>query len=866
MSVQVPTLPFQLSQADKGQHSNGSATKTIAANEEPLLPTVEQIQVAVARAGRRIAPLWPLQNFVAVNPFLGLADQPFAHAMQMMAERAGATMTAPRASYVHALQNGKLTAEDLAAALADHPNLPGAPSNVAALESFARQEPKQIATSVVPTVSSVAYTVTGTDWGRFVTESISRWAATYFDQGQAYWPSPWRHLPPYPAWRAEALIDRTPELAGIPHFRQIVASLPAAADEAILNILAQLAVPLHELDAYLHHLLLTIGGWAGHARYRLWQAELQGREDESLNHLLAIRLTWEAALFNAFAEEGVATSWMRSKAAPLSTEVDALLQAELAGNLLLQTASEKAYQRQLLATLHAPTLSVPSDRQRVQAAFCIDVRSELFRRALESTDSGVETIGFAGFFGFPIEYVRLGESEGRAQCPALLAPQFVINETVQGASAEEEATICQNRSFRRREAKAWRSFKFGAVSCFGFVGPVGLAYLKNVITDTLGKSRPVTAPATFGLDDTIVGKLKPRVEPVQAEERMTGMSLEQQIAVAAGALTAMSLTRDFARLVVLVGHGSTTVNNPYATGLDCGACGGHTGEANVRVAALVLNNPAVRTGLRAHDIHIPAETYFLACLHDTTTDQITIFDRADIPAGHTTDIAQIEASFAAAGRIVRAERAPKLHIAQGTDPNAAVEFRSRDWSQVRPEWGLAGCAALIVAPRQRTYGRNLGGRVFLHSYTWQQDEDFRVLDLIMTAPMIVASWINLQYYGSAVDNRLFGSGNKVLHNVVGAFGMLEGNGGDLRTGLPWQSIHDGEQYVHEPLRLSVLIEAPLHAITAVIARHEAVRQLLDHGWLYLFAIDKNGRVSHRYEGDLAWVPVYDKTSFVTQVC
>jgi uncharacterized protein YbcC (UPF0753/DUF2309 family) len=127
-----------------------------------------------------------------------------------------------------------------------------------------------------------------------------------------------------------------------------------------------------------------------------------------------------------------------------------------------------------------------------------------------------------------------------------------------------------------------------------------------------------------------------------------------------------------------------------------------------------------------------------------------------------------------------------------------------------------------------------------------------VLELIMTAPMVVASWINLQYYGSTVDNRVFGSGNKVLHNVVGSLGVLEGNGGDLRTGLPWQSVHDGEKYIHEPLRLNVMIEAPLDAMTAIIAKHEGVRQLLDNGWVHLFALDGEGKVAHRYAGGLAW--------------
>jgi hypothetical protein len=188
-----------------------------------------------------------------------------------------------------------------------------------------------------------------------------------------------------------------------------------------------------------------------------------------------------------------------------------------------------------------------------------------------------------------------------------------------------------------------------------------------------------------------------------------------------------------------------------------------------------------------------------------------------------------------------------------TDAN--VIARSRDWAQVRPEWGLAGCAAFIAAPRHRTAGIDLGGRSFLHSYDWRQDDGYGVLELIMTAPMVVASWISLQYYGSTVDNRVFGCGNKTLHNVVGTLGVLEGNGGDLRTGLPWQSVHDGERYVHEPLRLNVVIEAPLDAMNAIIARHEHVRSLLDNGWLHLWALDDAGAIAHRYAGGLTWAPV-----------
>lgn len=182
----------------------------------------------------------------------------------------------------------------------------------------------------------------------------------------------------------------------------------------------------------------------------------------------------------------------------------------------------------------------------------------------------------------------------------------------------------------------------------------------------------------------------------------------------------------------------------------------------------------------------------------------------------------------------------------------AMVKRSRDWSQVRPEWGLAGNTAFIAAPRQRTRDAAFDGRVFLHNYDYRQDADGAVLSLIMNAPMVVASWINLQYYASTVDNRRFGSGNKALHNVVGTMGIFEGNGGDLRLGLPWQSLHDGQRLRHEPLRLTVIIEAPAVMIETVLENHDNVRQLIDNHWLHLIRIDPINGCCFRYLGSQHW--------------
>jgi len=184
-----------------------------------------------------------------------------------------------------------------------------------------------------------------------------------------------------------------------------------------------------------------------------------------------------------------------------------------------------------------------------------------------------------------------------------------------------------------------------------------------------------------------------------------------------------------------------------------------------------------------------------------------------------------------------------------------VPARARDWAELRPEWGLAGCQAFIAAPRARSLGRNLAGRAFLHDYDWRQDRDFAVLELILTAPVVVASWISLQYYGSTVAPEAFGGGNKLLHNVVGGIGVLEGNGGPLRPGLPWQSVHDGERLVHEPLRLTVAIEAPREAMAEILGRHPGVRALFDNRWLHLFAIDETGRLAWRHRGGADWEAV-----------
>lgn len=831
-------------------------TSHLPAGAAPVAdPALATVTVAAERACRRIAPLFPLQSFVAVNPFLGLAEKPLEDAAALMGRVAGARLTMPRSYYREALASGRLTVGDIRAALAAVGGDAVGFADAAAIAAELRAPAADAASPApLPTVAGVAAAVSGRDWESFVTERLSAFVADAFDAGQASWPAPWRAHGLLAAWRAVARVDLTPEIAGVTGFRGVVAALPDRAEDLLAAAAFRLGLSDRALPDYFHRLLMTVGGWAGHARWRLWEAELAGGTDRTLVELLAVRAAFDVALHAAFrSSPGFAEAWASARVGfePATAATPSI-------EVILQVALERAWQRELIdrladASVTRAAATVRPARPAVQAVFCIDVRSEVFRRALESTTPEIETGGFAGFFGVPAAVVPFGETTPSARCPVLLRPSLLACEEPAGPAGADGPRQRRQRLARLAGAKiwrgAWQAFRTAAVSAFTFVETAGLAYAGRLLARTL------PAPRSPGRVTTGRGKAATVLKTAFALQTAEAapLAVTARVDLAEGVLRAMSMTGGFARLVLLAGHGATTANNPYAHGLDCGACGGQSGDVSARVAAALFNDPAVRDGLRGRSIAIPDDTLFVAGLHDTTTDTVTLYDADTGGTAHRADLARLSGWLALAGRRARAERAALLGIAAGRSVDAAVVARATDWSQVRPEWGLARCAAFIAAPRERTLGRNLDGRVFLHSYDWRHDRDFATLQLILTAPVIVVSWINLQYYASSVDNRAFGSGNKVLHNVVGTIGVLEGTGGDLRSGLPWQSVHDGVRLLHEPLRLTVLVEAPVAAINVIIEGHEGLRQLVDNGWVHLLALDAGGTVTHRYAGGLAWV-------------
>lgn len=800
---------------------------------------------AVDRVCARFAPFWPLDAMVATNPYLGFVGQHFDSAAEYLRRIAGQPMTMPREWFREQIDAGRIAEDDMAEALASS----GSKLDMAGL----RAEIEQPVDVAVPQLlySHMRDGRYRPSHSGYVVQQTSQFCAAWFDLGQAIWPLPKFGDGLYQSWWHYTLIDRSHRGMDIRGVHEALRTLPDSPRDAILAAVERIGVPAGRIEDFLYVALATVGGWASYARHLRWVAELDGGHNDDIVDLLAIRVVWEALIFATCERPAHRAQWQQSLQCWPAVLRPAQARA-LEVNLVLQRALEIGYQRRLVTGLRQREAS-PSDaeppRPAAQAAFCIDVRSEVFRRALETADGTIETQGFAGFFGVMADYRPLGAARSRTHLPVLLPARYHVCERAGGRTDE----LLGRRKRFLGLSKAWKQFKLSSSSCFSFVESAGLLYVVKLVTDSLGWTRPVPHPETVGLGGGDIAALGPDLDaatPAGTDDHGAwGIPRDDRADVAAFILDAMGLKSRLAPIVLLAGHGSSTVNNPQRAGLDCGACAGQTGEASVRMAATILNDPDVRTTLAARGRPIPDDTWFVPALHDTTTDEVQLLDIAAMPTALRPSLDRLRAALDRAGDIARLERIALLDEPTPADAAAAlraVRQRGSDWAQVRPEWGLTGNASFFAVPRSRTAHLSLEGRAFLHEYDWHDDEGFGVLKLIMTAPMVVANWINLQYYGSTVDHDHLGAGNKLLHNVVGGrIGVIEGNGGDLRLGLAHQSIHDGRRWVHEPLRLSVFIEAPAEAIDDVIATSDMVRDLVSNEWLHLFRVADDGEVLRR---------------------
>lgn len=672
-------------------------------------------------------------------------------------------------------------------------------------------------------------------------------------------------------------------VTSLPTYRRLIDRLNLTAEDlvpttplaAATDALNRLGPARRAREAYLTRHLFDVRGWGAFIRW--YQSHPRAAQaPASVLELLAMRLTLEKLLWMDLAAglgttpdaevflgqvagagefgAGALPIWIPRVAAALECAglKEIALGAEQAAGfeglvdffqkhddiwlgMRFLEAAEETYRATLVPALQRPRpAGVSTMNAEAQWVFCIDVRSEPMRRAIEA-QGNFETFGYAGFFGAALRYHdALGHET--SQCPVLLSPSFDVHEKARDAHAEGQIAGARAAALVEGMRKAHAATPGSAP---GFVEGLGLGAVWKLVRDAFGAGERHSAPDVLGT-----------IPDLDAAEANQTLGILDQLAIARGLLLTTGLARRLAPVVVLCAHGSQTRNNPFAAALNCGACGGQHGAPNARLVAAIMNRPSVRALLAEEGLCIPDETRFVAAIHDTVTDHIHFFEDETAGPAMAERIAHLGEAAQRAGVANRRARAAGLGITAAEADSLCT--RGQDPATVRPEWGLANNAAFIVGPRAFTEGTDLRGRAFLHSYDWQQDATGDVLTAILTAPMVVAQWINAQYYFSSVDNAAFGSGDKTTHNLIGC-AVMQGEMSDIQLGLPWQSVRAPEGHlVHEPLRLHVVVRAPRARVEAVLDAAPSVSGLFDRRWLHLLVFDPVSDQVMRYLGRGQW--------------
>ncbi len=730
--------------------------------------------------------------------------------------------------------------------------------------------------------------------------TLIRLCGAYLDGGLAYWPMPHRELGFYrgflelasassslPApWRGrlrtEARRERADKLDALGSIRRSLESL-GIAPERWERVLTDEA--------------LALPGWAG--MFRRLQSHPRDRVralDYALEDYLAVRLLVERCILEDIAggagfdsaremldagrpvdcsevREGAATLFRVAQLAGLDLETlealddgRPLLEAiDALHSTLRRSIWQEAYERQQRhEALDAISAVAEVQRTRsepqpeVQVAFCIDDREESIRRHLEELGTRYQTWGIAGFYGLAIAYKGLMDAHERGLCPASREPDHRVHEVPQ----DEEG------------AKRWER-RWKLVGRTGFAGHVssrtmlrGLSLSIAGALEAVPMAIRVVAPRKAHRFRETMRNAVLRPPPTRLtalREGELGYDIEEAADIMADIFQTAGWS-EFAPLVVILGHGSTTSNNPHEAAYQCGACAGGPGGPNARLFAHLANLPAIREALRARGIDIGDETYFVGGLHDTCADEIRLDDLEDVPESHRDLLASTRKDLEAALDQNAHERCRRFKtISLEASPKAArahVEARAQDLAQPRSEYNHCTNALCLVGRRWLERGLFLDRRAFLVSYDPTRDPDGTILANLLASVGPVGAGINLEYYFSTVDQDHYGCGTKLPHNVTGLHGVMNGHESDLRTGLAYQMID-----IHEPVRLVTVVEATVERLEAIAEGNPAVGRLVSNRWIQIVAMDPDDgtltELTHlgwrRYEPKRDQVGVFDRS-------
>ncbi len=740
----------------------------------------------IHQASRVIGKTWPLYSFVTSNPLSGYEDLPFHKALDQAEKMLEAQVYPSGTVLKYAWQNGKIASAILEEELGKNKI---SKSIDQCLELLEGKRP-------IPKLNE----------NNELDREMSKWLSSFLDEGLAEWPMPFKEEGFFKAWRKLVKYDSK--------LKDKLDDIPGTSLEAIATIL-KIENEEDYLKIFIHH-LAALPGWTGYINYRTQNgSEWNSMFPLELEDYLAVRLSLARALNLPISpsnrEKRGTDEWQRI-------------------NLAFLRAWEYSFQSELINELAKDDGMVEKNTKKsdAQFVFCIDTRSEQIRRHVESTGN-YETFGYAGFFGIAMDYFDEETGVIKKSCPPILNSTYKVGEIAQpNKDGEFEKRKKSILSGKFQEYFLTR-MKNMLPSAFGFVEGSGLAYGGALLSRTIfpgllyKKNKNRDFQHTSFCDTELYHRNSEHLDHIPNLDKAKILK------------TAFDLLgwKDYAPLVVFAGHGSHTANNAFGSSLDCGACAASPGRHNARMLARIANSAEVRNILSIeYGIKIPDDSFFIAAEHNTTTDEILLFDSL-VPESHMDRLNNLKRDL----KIVQ-ENATASRLEDEIDGVSIAETKANDWSETRPEWGLAKNAGFIIGHRKLTRNKDLHARCFLHSYDWKEDKKGLALEAIMQGPMTVTQWINNHYYFSTVDNDKFGGSTKITHNITGRFGVVEGNGGDLKMGLPLQSVKqtDTEMY-HEPLRLSVVINAPTTRVEEILERNGNLEQLIKNEWIHLLVID-----------------------------
>ncbi|WP_449622710.1 DUF2309 domain-containing protein [Robertmurraya sp. Marseille-Q9965] len=844
------------------------------------------IQMLTESASQVIAPLWPISIFAARNPWMGLEKKSFDEVADWLKNTRNVDIYPSVPMILSAMRKGEIDEDFVNMGLkrwidSQFFNVPrdvaerychaalkldSLPSNllsssklVKLAEEFSGLDIDDTQHSLMQPKSTYIENQDGNKMLKILDHHIIKWCKLYLDNSYTGWTMPNREEGFYRAWKR--LIQYDPALSK--KERECLKDWPQDAHKALKESLFLLGIHEQEIQSYLEGHLLSLPGWAG---LMLWRSQQSNHEHALLTEYLAVRISMEWVLLKPYLPLNNVGYEKKTSIVPLIaswiywggltieewSHMSAVEQTEYLSfaykfdeNLRRKIWLE-AWERTYTDRLSQKLISKPTSNNKkstlAQLVFCIDVRSEPFRRQLEK-EGPFETIGMAGFFGLPIETNELDSHHSHASLPVILKPQHKIKEV----AAEKELKLYRQRkhainsintTFKSMKQNVlsnlllpelsgpWLSLQIAARS---FVPRRAGHLFRNLHKAWLRK--PKTEFLLNHTHDTEV-------------EIPIGFSNEDKVNYVRQALKLMGLTENFAPLVVICGHRSQNTNNPYAAALDCGACGGAAGGFNAKVLATLCNLTKVREELCAEGIDIPEDTVFAAAEHITTVDELHWIYVPELSQGAKEAFDCINAIMTKVSHKANSDRIDQLPkiVSKIKNPHSEAHRLAEDWSEVRPEWGLARNAAFIIGQRELTQDCDLEGRAFLHNYDWKQDESGDLLANIIAGPGTVAQWINLQYYASTVAPHYYGSGNKATQTVTAGLGVMQGNASDLLAGLPWQSVmkSDYEAY-HSPLRLLIVIQAPREYVERLLNKDPAFQEKVQNKWVRLASVDAEGR-------------------------